>query len=274
MSFNARTVQGDLFPAEVPDFLMRGESLFDEVREAKPQIPRQILNFSPLLNEAVKILFSEGNPFDEYAHAHGEHYHFTVTVDVDVQDGHVKTADLEKFGLHYEGETVSKQVLLKDLILPRKLTTEADWTVLSRYPNNPNITVRLAPHSSMNSTEHLMARMIYGLYKVMWRNDLKSLEKVELPYESKVQAREQYRLDFKGAVESCLHKYGVLGKLDFDPTPAPSNLTERFFRAYSQYCRDPETAALQEIIKWGQQNSHLPEVQKLYQVVKELGIIS
>ena len=274
MSFNARIVQGDLFPAEVPDFLMRGESLFGEVREAKPQIPRQILGFPPLLNDAVKILFSEGNPFDEYAHAHGEHYHFTVAVDVDVQDGHVKTADLEKFGLHYEGETVSKQVLLKDLILPRKLTTEADWTVLSSHPKNPNITVRLAPHSSLNGTEHLMARMIYGLHKVMWRNDLKSLEKSELSYESKVRAKEQYRLDFEGAVESCLHKYGVQGKLHFDLTPAPVDLTERFFRAYVQYCRDPETTALQEIIEWGQQNSHLSEVQKLYQVAKELGIIS
>ncbi|WP_420421348.1 hypothetical protein [Simkania sp.] len=139
-------VNSTIFSPEVPEFLERGESLFGEVRESEPQIPPQILGSTPVLNDAVNALFSDGNIFDKYAQAHGLKYHIMVTVDVAVEDGRVKTADLEKFGLNYEGETVSKDVLIKDLIIPRKQETEADWKILSTEQSYPCILVRLAPN--------------------------------------------------------------------------------------------------------------------------------
>ncbi|WP_420421347.1 hypothetical protein [Simkania sp.] len=119
-----------------------------------------------------------------------------------------------------------------------------------------------------------MARMIYGLQKVMRRNDLSGMSSTELSYEMKVLATERNHLDFIGAVRTCLYDKGVDGKLVFDPLPKPKDLTEQFFRAYVNYTNDPEDTDFQQIIEWGQQNTHLPEVQKLYAVAKEMKIIS
>lgn len=235
-----------------------------------------VLGYASTLEGAVNWLFSDGRSdrFDRVAEARGKKYYITAAVDLTPVDGKIKTADLERYGVHYEGELVTVEQLKKDRIFPSSLKSDA-----AAIPDCFCVVVRLNETDGALSEEerrdHLVARLVYGLYKLVHAKTLQRLQ--GFPSEGWwAVGKERFKQQFQEDVKGCLERLKITASYTPDPEPR-LDLDQIYIRAFVEAERAKGTpdeakkaSALAKLVEQGAAHLDDPRVQETAKLVAYL----